>query len=79
MNDIKEDVRNKYVSKALEGYEQNYQGVSEAITQINIKLKEFIQQRDEMAEGIREMKEILGLTEEEKFPPLATLEDIDEE
>jgi len=79
MNDLKEDIRNKYVAKALEGYEQNYQGVSEAITQINIKLKEFIQQRDEMVEGIREMKEILGLTEEEKFPPLATLESIDEE
>ena len=69
----------KYVAKALEGYEQNHKGISDAIVQINVKLKDFIQQRDEMAEGIKEMKDLLGISEEEKFPPLATIERIDEE
>jgi len=28
------DVMEKYVAKALEGYEQNFEGISEAITQM---------------------------------------------
>ena len=55
----------KYVAKALEGYEQNYKGISEAITNVEGQLENFIFQRDEMLEGITEMRELLGLESED--------------
>ena len=55
----------KYVAKALEGYEANYKGISDAIAQLEKQLSEFKEQRSEMADGIKEMKEVLGLEEEE--------------
>jgi hypothetical protein len=55
----------KYVAKALEGYEQNYKGISEAITNVEGQLENFIFQRDEMLEGITEMRELLGLEKED--------------
>ena len=83
MIDMKEDSRElKYVAKALEGFEQNYQGISQAIEQMEKQLENYKDQQVEMLEGIIEMKEILGLSDEivdEAFPPLATVEGIDEE
>jgi hypothetical protein len=55
----------KYVAKALEGYEANHKAVSEAINQMEIQLVEFKKQREEMTEGITEMKKILGLKDED--------------
>ena len=55
----------KYVAKALEGYEQNYQGISEAIEQMETQLSAYKDQQADMLEGITEMKDILGLTDEE--------------
>jgi len=63
MNEIAE----KYVAKALEGYEQNYKGISDAITQVETQLETFNRQRDEMKEGIDEMRELLGLEAEEEL------------
>ena len=54
----------KYVAKALEGYETNYQSISEAIIQMEQQLVSYKEQQAEMFEGITEMKEILGLKEE---------------
>ena len=79
MIETQENVRDKYVAKALEGYEQNHKGITQAIEQMEAQLKDYKVQQADMLEGITEMKAILGLTDEEKFPPLATLEDIDEE
>ena len=59
------DVTEKYVAKALEGYEQNFEGISEAITQMETQLKAYKLQQVEMEEGIAEMKEVLGLDAEE--------------
>ena len=59
------DVAEKYVAKALEGYEQNFEGISEAITQMETQLKAYKIQQVEMEEGIAEMKEVLGLDAEE--------------
>jgi F0F1-type ATP synthase membrane subunit b/b' len=78
MNDLK-DARDKYVAKALEGYEQNYKGVSQHIDQMETQLEAFKEQQAEMLEGITEMKDLLGLDAEEEFPPLSTVEGIDEE
>ena len=58
-------VMEKYVAKALEGYEANHKAISEAITQLEVQLKDFKRQQEEMVEGITEMKEILGLEEED--------------
>tara|TARA_R110000787_G_scaffold124408_2_gene235420 strand:+ start:476 stop:709 length:234 start_codon:yes stop_codon:yes gene_type:complete len=58
-------ISEKYVAKALEGYEQNYKGISEAITNVETQLETFIFQRDEMLEGITEMRELLGLEKED--------------
>jgi len=55
----------KYVAKALEGYEANYKAISEAITQLEVQLKDFKRQQKEMTEGITEMKDILGLEKED--------------
>ena len=54
----------KYVAKALEGYEQNYEGISEAITNMEGQLSAYKDQQADMLEGITEMKGLLGLDEE---------------
>ena len=64
MNEISE----KYVAKALEGYEHNYNGITEAIGQMKGKLEELVFQQGEMQEGIIEMRELLGLEAEELDP-----------
>ena len=64
MNEISE----KYVAKALEGYEQNYNGITEAIANVEQQLATFRFQQAEMQEGIIEMRELLGL-EAEGFEP----------
>ena len=66
------DVMEKYVAKALEGYEQNFQGISEAITQMESQLEAYKAQKVEMEEGIAEMKEVLGLDDEEEVGGNAT-------
>lgn len=58
----------KYVAKALEGYEHNYRGLTEAIGQVRTKLSELLSQQEEMQEGIIEMRVLLGL-EAEEFEP----------
>jgi len=63
------EVMEKYVAKALEGYEQNYKAISEAITQMELQLEKYREQRDEMQTGIVEMKGLLGLAEETEDHP----------
>jgi len=60
-------VMEKYVAKALEGYEQNYEAISDAIVQLEVQLKDYKFQRKEMKEGITEMKDILGLELEDEL------------
>ena len=62
----------KYVAKALEGYEQNYTGITDAIDKMEQQLKDYKKHQAEMLEGITEMKDILGLSDEEETtaPPL---------
>jgi hypothetical protein len=69
------EVMEKYVAKALEGYEQNYAGISEAIEKMEAQLAEYRGHQAEMLEGIREMREILGLGEEGEEPVLQLVTD----
>tara|TARA_R110000850_G_scaffold24511_6_gene71701 strand:+ start:650 stop:886 length:237 start_codon:yes stop_codon:yes gene_type:complete len=70
------EMTEKYVAKALEGYEQNYKGVSDAITQVETQLETFKVQQAEMLEGITEMRGILGLSEEDS-PAMSIVTDGD--
>ena len=54
----------KYVAVALEGYEQNYEGISEAIEGMEKQLAGYKEQQDEMRKAIIEMIGLLGLDEE---------------
>jgi len=70
----------KYIAKALEGYEANYGAISEAITGMEEQLQNYKDQQAEMKEGISEMKELLGLSDEEEdgspaSPPLTLVND----
>ncbi|HIB83913.1 MAG TPA: hypothetical protein EYO59_04750 [Chromatiaceae bacterium] len=62
----KNKVMEKYVAAALEGYEQNYAGISEAITTMEQQLSTYKTQQSEMLKGITEMKELLGLAKEDE-------------
>ena len=61
------DLMEKYVAKALEGYEQNYEGITAAIQQMEAQLIDYKVKQQEMAGGIEEMKDILGLEGEGSF------------
>jgi hypothetical protein len=54
----------KYVAAALEGYEQNLVGVTDAIQKMEQQLETYRGHEKEMREGIVEMKQLLGLEEE---------------
>ena len=60
-------VMEKYVAKALEGYEQNYKGITDAISQLESQLADYKEKQEEMVEGIAEMKKALGLVDEPKL------------
>jgi ribosome-associated translation inhibitor RaiA len=60
------EVMEKYVAKALEGYEQNYTAVTNAIEQLEAQLEKYKEQQEEMSEGISEMKDELGLSDEDE-------------
>ena len=55
----------KYIAKALEGYEANYGAITEAIQGMEAQLSSYKEQQKEMAEGVSEMKDLLGLGDEE--------------
>ncbi len=62
-----EKITEKYIAKALEGYEANYGAISEAITGMETQLQNYKDQQTEMEEGISEMKSLLGLDAEDTF------------
>ena len=55
----------KYIAKALEGYEANYGAITKAIQGMEAQLSSYKEQQKEMAEGVSEMKGLLGLGDEE--------------
>ena len=75
MNEMNE----KYLARMLEGAEQGLDQVEMAIEQIKDQLGKMEDQRDEMNTAVMELKELLGLEEEEAKPELLVEEDSDEE
>ena len=60
------DVTEKYLAKMLEGAEQGLNQVEAAIDQINDQLAKMHDQRNEMNTAVTELKDLLGLEEEEE-------------
>ncbi len=75
MNEMNE----KYLARMLEGAEQGLDQVEMAIEQIKDQLGKMEDQREEMNTAVMELKELLGLEEEEATPELLVEEDSDEE
>jgi len=69
----KNKVMEKYVAAALEGYEANYEGISEAIDNMEKQLVGYKEQQADMLVGITEMKELLGLDKEDEVGEKADL------
>ncbi len=75
MNELNE----KYLARMLEGAEQGLDQVEMAIEQIHDQLGKMENQRDEMSTAVMELKDLLGLEEEEAKPELLVEEASDEE
>jgi chromosome segregation ATPase len=73
------EIMEKYTAKALEGYEANYQSITEAIGNMETQLENYKDQQAEMLEGIKEMRGELGLSDEdlpsEETPSLTLVND----
>jgi hypothetical protein len=68
-----------FLSQMLEGYESNLGPVKAAIDQMEQQLAQMCEQRDGMEKGIGELKELLGLEEEETEAPKLQLVSDEEE
>ena len=60
------EVTEKYLARMLEGAEQGLAQVKAAIEQINDQLAKMHDQRDELTTAVTELKDLLGLEEEEE-------------
>ena len=60
------EITEKYLARMLEGAEQGLAQVEGDIDQINDQLVKMHDQRDEMTTAVTELKDLLGLTEEEE-------------
>ena len=60
------DVTKKYLARMLEGAEQGLEQVNAAMPQITAQLESMEEQKKEMKTAVAELKDLLGLTEEEE-------------
>jgi hypothetical protein len=63
---IMNDVTKKYLARVLEGAEQGLEQVNAAMPQITAQLESMEEQKKEMKTAVAELKDLLGLTEEEE-------------
>ena len=61
----------KYLATMLEGYENGITGVDKYIEETTQQLENAKKQRQEMLDSIAELKECLGLDDEETTPEVA--------
>jgi len=61
----------KYLARMLEGAENGLSQMETALEQVNGQLEQMEEQRQEMTTAVEELKELLGLSEEElpDLPP----------
>ena len=64
-------VTEKYLAKMLEGAENGLTQMDTALEQVNGQLEAMGEQRQEMVTAVEELKELLGLSEEEENPLVA--------
>jgi Fic family protein len=62
---IMEALAEKYLSSALEGAEQATQQIDQAIAQLEAQLEKMQEQRSEVGEAVSDLKQLLGLEEED--------------
>jgi uncharacterized protein YhaN len=70
-NLIMDKVTEKYLAKMLEGAENGLTQMDTAVEQVNTQLEQMDTQREEMLTAVKELKELLGLSEEEENPLVA--------
>jgi len=58
------EVNEKYLARMLEGAEHGIKQIDQQIDQINTQLEAMTDQREEMVTAISELKDLLGLKEE---------------
>ena len=76
MDSINTDGRvDGFLATMLEGYENNLQGVDQFIEQNQTQLDGAKAQRDEIVENIAELKDLLGVSDEEKTPQLELIKE----
>ena len=62
---IMEALAEKYLSSALEGAEQAQTQLEQAIAQLEAQLEKMQEQRSEVAEAVVDLKQVLGLEDED--------------
>ena len=60
-----EALAEKYLSSALEGAEQAQMQLDQAIAQLEAQLEKMQEQRSEVGEAVSDLKQLLGLEEED--------------
>ena len=60
-----EALAEKYLSSALEGAEQATQQIDQAIAQLEAQLEKMQEQRSDVGEAVSDLKQLLGLGEED--------------
>ena len=60
------DVTQKYLARMLEGAEQGLEQVNATMPQINAQVEQMEEQKKEMETAVAELKDLLGLTEEQE-------------
>jgi len=60
------EISDKYLAQMLEGYENNLEGITKAIEQMETQMQNAKENREDMLTTISELKEDLGISEEDK-------------
>ena len=60
-----EETNEKYLSMMLEGYKQNVEGISDAVSRLEQQLAEAVEARFDMQNSVKELEELLGIEAEE--------------
>jgi len=68
-----DDTTKKHLGRMLEGYTVNLQQVNQAIEGMESQLEQARSSKEEMVTGIAEIRDLLGLPQEEEAPsPMPT-------
>ena len=76
MDSVNTDERvDSFLSIMLEGYETNLQGITQFIEQNETQLNAAKEQKEDIVNKIADLKEMLGLGDEEEEPKLQLVEE----